>query len=334
MTRSAHPKATLLLRRARLPALLITDLRNIRYVSGLDVSAGCILVTKQGFTLYTDARYLEVAKAEAKKGITVCSLTLLADQLGKLGTVGIESENVTMARYTYWKKKYKNTKFVQTSGILEEFRRSKDPEELRCIRHACSITRSVLRLVPHLLKSGVTEQEIAWQLERECRKRGAEGMAFPSIVAFGEHTARPHHHPTQRRLSRGDLVQIDMGASYHGYCSDFSRVYFTVQPTVDQARALRALKEAKVVVEKSLRVGVTNRSLDRCAREVLKKYGYDKEFSHALGHGLGLDIHEGVTLSRKAPRQILKQCEVITIEPGLYFEGRWGMRIEDTIVVS
>ncbi len=334
MPSSSRPKPSFLLKKACTKALLVTDLTNILYLTGLSVSAGCILVTGKGYSLFLDSRYLESAKKIQSKGLKICPIDTLQNALENLKNVGIESDNVTLSRMNRWKRKFKNTKFVQTVGIIEEFRRSKSPDELRRIKRACAITQSVLRLIPRFLKPGITEKDLAWILELECRKRGGSGMAFESIVAFGEHTAVPHHHPTDRKLRKGDLVQIDVGTKFAGYCSDYSRVYFTAKPTADQKRAMTALKKASAAAMNILKPGVTNRALDACARSVLKSYGYDKEFSHALGHGVGLDIHEGVTLSSRAPTQKIKKNEVITIEPGLYFEGRWGMRIEETIVVS
>lgn len=268
-----------------------------------------------------------------RKGIAVLPLDSLDAVLSDIGTIGFESEDVTCARLLRWKKKYKNTKFVHTSGIVEEFRRSKSQDELKKILKACSITKAVLRLIPRLLLSGISEKNLAWRIESECRKRGADGMAFETIVGFGEHTSRPHHHPTDRKLRVGDLVQIDMGAKFDGYCSDYSRVFFTASPTVEQAKAMKALRTASNAAKAILKPDVTNRQLDEKARSALKSFGYDKEFSHALGHGVGLDIHEGVTLSMKARSRKIKKNEVVTIEPGLYFEGKWGMRIEETIIV-
>jgi Xaa-Pro aminopeptidase len=159
-------------------------------------------------------------------------------------------------------------------------------------------------------------------------------MAFPTIVGFGENTAFPHHHPTTRRLKRGDIVQIDLGVKAGGYCSDYSRVFFTAKPTAEQRKALLALKRAKAAAEQLIRVGMENRVLDLKAREVLASFGIEKAFTHALGHGVGLEIHEGLSISKKAKRKKLLKNEVITIEPGVYFPGKWGMRVEDTIVVG
>ena len=334
MTASKRPNPSLLLKKASCRAFLVTDPKNILYLTGLSVSAGCVLVSRAKYSLFVDGRYFEAAKKIEERGLSVLPLEELGKTLREIGTVGIESRNVTLERMSFWKRKYKNTKFVQTSGVVEQFRRVKFPDERAHIERASAITRAVLGGMPRLLSTGITEKELAWRIEVECKKRGGEGMAFDTIVGFGEHTAIPHHHPTDRTLRKGDLVQIDMGAKFGGYCSDFSRVYFTEEPTEAQQKALTALEQACAAAMKILKSGVTNRALDLAARKVLKTHGYDKEFSHALGHGVGLDIHEGVTLSSRAELQKIKKNEVVTIEPGLYFPGKWGMRIEETIVVS
>ncbi|MSR67455.1 M24 family metallopeptidase [Candidatus Peribacteria bacterium] len=329
-----RPRASQLLRRTSRRPLLISTLENIAYLTGLQVSTGFLLAQGKGYSLFLDSRYLESARSDVQGTLTFRPLHELPHTLSKIRSLCIEAENVTVARLHRWKKKYKNTKFVQTYGIVEEFRRTKEVDELRSIAKACVITKAILRRMPTLIILGITERELAWTIECECRKLGAEGMAFSSIVAFGCNTSRPHHHPTDRILRKHDLVQIDMGAKFGGYCSDYSRVYFTGKKTPDQTRALHALKKASAAAILLLRPGVTNRALDLGARKILKSYGYDKEFSHALGHGVGIDIHEGVTLSSRAPLSKIKKNEVITIEPGLYFEGQWGMRIEETIVVQ
>ncbi len=331
--RPQRPAARQILKEAGVLTLLLTDLVNIHYLTGVELSAGALLVSKEGMQLFVDGRYLEAASSSAYRGVQVLPYQTLANCMLKLKKVGFESEQVTVLRYGIWKRKYKNTKFIQTSGVIAGFRRRKATDELQSIRAACAVTKSLLKRVPVLLKNGVTEKELAFRLECLAREAGAEGMAFESIIAFGENTARPHHRPTDRKLRAGDLVQVDMGVRIDGYCSDYSRVYFTGPATREQNMVLKNLLLAKKTAEDLVRPGADTRALDRAARHVLKSAGLEKEFCHALGHGVGLEIHEGVTIASKGvPKKLLKD-EVITIEPGVYFEGRWGMRIEDTIIV-
>ncbi len=216
---------------------------------------------------------------------------------------------------------------------MEKLRQVKTTEELKSIQEACAITKKILKHIPELLVPGITERQVAALIVSRALEIGAEGLAFETIVGFAEHTSRPHHHPTEKKLKKGDLVQIDMGVKVNGYCSDYSRIYFTGPKTAKQTKAENALQKAKKAAEKLVKKGVDVRMLDRTARAVLQTYGFDKEFSHSLGHGLGLDIHEAPTISGKAPKHLLQKNEVITIEPGLYFPGEFGMRIEDTIIV-
>lgn len=334
MIRSRLQRLQKLLSRTSVHSLLVSNLMNIRYLTGMQVSAGLLWVTNKGAVLFVDARYSEMASKRAETDITIAAPQELSTRLAASTSIGFESDDVTVERLGAWKKKLKNKRLVQTKGLIEGLRRQKDPEELRAIKHACRITKHVLSRVPTLLRLGITERELSHALYCDCVKQGAMCMAFETIVAFGENTSRPHHHPTNRILKKGDLVQVDMGASVEGYCSDYSRVFFTDEALPAQKKAYRALKEAKKSAEKLLRPGVLTTTLDREARRVLKLHGFEKEFTHSLGHGLGLDIHEGVTLSERARPMKLLRNEVITIEPGLYFEGEWGMRIEDTIVVT
>lgn len=322
-----------LLKAAKTNAVLITNLTNIRYLTGVPVSAGFLLIRKRKTEFFVDGRYTEAART-ATQGIRVRNIEDFVPTLQTIKKVAIESSDITLARYEVWKKKFKKTKFIITVGLVEELRRVKSKSELASIAAACRITKRVLKDIPSLLKSGISERGLAQEIERRVFVYGGDGLAFDTIVGFGEHTARPHHHPTDRTLKKGDLVQIDMGARKNGYCSDYSRIFYTGSKTSAQVRAEKALKQAKKFAEKMVKPGVKSTALDREARRVLKTFGFDSEFSHSLGHALGLDIHEAPTISEKAKPVTLKRHEVITIEPGLYFEGEWGMRIEDTIVVE
>ncbi|MBP9850396.1 MAG: aminopeptidase P family protein [Candidatus Peribacteraceae bacterium] len=315
------------------PAVIISNLTNIRYLTSIQASAGLLLVTKKQVVLFVDSRYSEVASRRAEKGIVIADPTELQRYLSRFKTLGFESDSVTVARLDRWKKQLKNKKFVQIKDFVEGLRAIKDIQELTTLTEACAITKMALRKISSMLRYGMTERELALDIYVYCMNNGADGMAFETIVGFGENTSKPHHRPSDRKLKKGDIVQIDMGAMYRGYCSDYSRVYFTSEPTPKQRKAYRALKEAKKAAEKILRPGVLNTKLDEEARRVLLRHGFDKEFSHSLGHGVGMDIHEGTTLSKRAAPVKLRKNEVVTIEPGLYFKGRWGMRIEDTIVI-
>lgn len=330
-----HPSSSLaILRHARLPAFLVTNPVNILYLTGVEISAGALLVQPRGFHLFVDGRYGEAVSRRLRAGVRVHERDQLKEFLLKLPRCGCEGESVTLAQWARWKREFKNTKFVQASGVVGWFRRSKDPEERAAFRRAQQITQAMLRKVPPVLRPGITERTLVWKLTEWAHALKADGLAFDPIVAFGSHTSRPHHHATDRRLKRGDLVQIDVGARFHGYCADQSRVFFTGRKTAEQKRILAAVEEAQSAALWAVKAGVTTHELDRIARSVLGKYGLEKYFVHSLGHGVGLEIHEGVTLSEKRPAEKLLRHEIITIEPGVYLPGKFGIRLEDEILVE
>lgn len=328
-----RPAPSKLLAYAGVPALLVTDLSNIRYLTGIPLSTGIILVTPKAFRLYVDARYTEMASKSAKKPVQLADGADLAKDLSRLRLCGYEEKNVTMAHFRSWKTKYKNTKFVRTEDVVEHFRRAKAADEMRLMRKAKRITETLLASVPNLLRTGVTEKEVAWSLESQARSLGAEGFAFDPIVAFGSHSSRPHHRASDRKLRAGDLVQLDIGVFYKGYASDMSRVYLTGKPTRQQVDALLAVEEAKDAAMKAAKQGITGKELDEVARKILRSHKLEKYFTHALGHGVGLEVHEGITIAARDTRPLLKG-EVIAIEPGVYFPGKFGVRLEDMVFVK
>ena len=316
-----------------MPAFLLSNLTNIRYWTGLALSAGLLVVTPRKLQLFVDARYTDMAERFGKN-VAVRSMDDLPHVLRQIGSCGFESDDVTVQRMVVWKKKYPNTKFIRTTGIMEDYRRQKEEDELRLLRRAHRMTRELLRRVPSALRAHTTEEKLARQLLMWSLELGADGLSFDPIVAFGTHTSSPHHHPTSRALQKGHIVQIDVGVRYKGYCGDMSEVYFTAPPTPLQKKIYDTLTEAKKKAMRAVRAGVSTHMLDRIAREVLRREGIERAFTHSLGHGIGLDVHEGVSLSQKSPEKKLLAGEIITIEPGAYFSGRFGMRVEDMILVQ
>ncbi len=330
-----HPSSSLaLLRHAGCPAFLVTNPVNILYLTGAEISAGAVLALPRGYHLFVDGRYGEEVSHTLRAGVRVHERDQLHAFLQKLTRCGCEAESVTLGQCARWKRQFKNTKFVQCSNGVGAFRRSKDAEERVAFRRAQRITQAMLRRVPAALRPGVTERAVVWKLTEWAHALKADGLAFDPIVAFGSHTSHPHHHATDRRLKRGDLVQIDVGARFHGYCADQSRVFFTGRKTAEQERVLAAVKEAQSAALRAVKTGITTHELDRMARSVLGKYGLEKYFVHSLGHGVGLEIHEGVTLSQMRPEEKLQKNEIITIEPGVYLPGKFGMRLECEIIVG
>ena len=223
-----------ILKQANAPAFLITNLINIRYLTGLSVSAGVMLIVPRKMILVVDSRYRDMAD-RVDDAVTVKDFSELPAIMNDVRRCGFESEDVTVFRHSSWAKKFPKTKFLPTTGILQSFRRQKDDDELRNLRRAHRMTKELLRRVPSVLRKSVTEQQLARQLLQWALELGAAGLSFDPIVGFGTHTACPHHHPTSRMLQKGHLVQIDVGVKYRGYCADMSEVYFTVEPTKTEA---------------------------------------------------------------------------------------------------
>ena len=322
-----------LLKQANAPAFLITNLINIRYLTGLPVTSGTMLAVPRRMILFVDSRYRDMAE-KLPRSITVKDVSELPSVMAEVPVCAFESEDVTVLRKTMWRKKFSKTSFLPTVGILQTFRRQKDEDELRLLRRAHRMTREILRRVPSMFRRKITEERLARQLLLWALELGAEGLSFDPIVGFGTHTACPHHRPTSRLLQKGHIVQIDVGVKYRGYCADMSEVYFTVPPTKTQHQIYRTLCLAQSRAMAAVKAGASTRSLDAIARGILSKAGIEQYFTHSLGHGVGLEIHEGVSLSTKANDLKLLPNEVVTIEPGVYFPGKFGMRVEDMVYVE
>jgi Xaa-Pro aminopeptidase len=310
--------------------LLVSNLTNIRYLTGLTMTAGVMLLMRKRHILFVDDRYIEKARKEAKRGIAVLPIERLDHEVSRL--------NLTVTRLQRWRQRFRGTKLVPSQGVIEVMRRRKKKSEIEAIVKACRITDRTLKLIPRKLRTGISEQSLAWEIQKMARDFGASCMAFETIVAFGPHTSRPHHRPTKRKLKKGDLVQIDMGVKVDGYCSDCSRVFLTGKPTEEQLKVHSLLIELVKETTKMAKTGTLTSTLDRHARNALNREGYSEHFLHSLGHGLGLDVHEGVNLTSRlvgARRSVpIQTNEIITIEPGVYLEGTWGMRVEDTVQVT
>lgn len=329
-----RPKPRSLLRHAGVSALLISNPVNVRYLAQIPVEGALIVAVKNSYILLADALELEMAQSYSIPNVRVKNFDTYETLFSKIPKCGFEAEDMTVARIARYKKKLKKTSFTPTSDAVEHFRRTKDEGEIKKLRRAEKITKELLRRIPSALRKNVTERMVAWKIEQWARELGAEGMAFETIVAFGTNTSRPHHRPTDKKLQKGNIVQIDLGAKYHGYHGDMSRVFFTATPTSEQMRVYKALEEAKNKASDAVRPGASVRKLDRIARDVLKKYKLETYFTHSLGHGVGLEIHEGARLSVKAPDDKLLKNEIVTIEPGVYIPGKFGMRLEDMMFVE
>lgn len=316
--------------------MLISNPVNIRYLTGLNLSRGFVVVTPRAYTLFANDLYREGATRNASEGVRVRGDRDLERVMAKLPICGFEEGHVTVAQQRHWKTKFSETKLVRTAGAVEEFRRTKDDAELKLIRRAHRITQEILRRVPAALRVGITERGLAWKIETWAHDLGADGLAFPPCVSFGSHTSRPHHEATTRALQKGHVVMVDVGAMYKGYCADRCQMYFTEDPTDVQARALKAVQTALDTVLDAVKPGASTKALDQLVRDVLAEHDYETHeiMPHALGHGVGLEVHDPTVLSPRAEDRKLQAGEVIALEPALYFQGKFGIRLEEMVIVE
>ena len=325
------------LEKKRLSGLWITNLENILWLTGIKTDSGVILIQKNGRSLCCiDRRYKEIAEEKCKN--ISCDF-FLYDRTFKEGITkefsgscyGIE-DSLTIGRFETLKKAFPSIKWKQTSGIIEKLRRSKTVEEIQKIQKAQSHIDEIFKsFFQKNLRVGVTEKELAYRLKLEIECGGMYELAFDSIFAFGENSACPHHQCTNRPLQKNENVLIDCGAKFEGYCSDMTRNYWfgeTIDPTYQEKYEI--LLDAQEIALKALRYKAKTKKIDKECRDALGKE--NSFFPYSLGHGVGLEVHEAPSLSSKTPDEILEN-EIITIEPGLHYDGKFGIRIEDLVLV-
>ncbi|MFC6088556.1 M24 family metallopeptidase [Saccharothrix lopnurensis] len=337
-TRRAALRASL--RAQELDALLVTDLLNVRYLTGFTGSNAALLVHAEsdGSTAFcTDGRYLTQAAAQVPDLARVvdrpCDAVLLERARG-LRRVGFESHHVTVDGLDALRAAAGDVALVRAPGLVEALRLVKDDAEVEALRMACAAAdRALAGLVEHGgLRPGRTEREIARELESRMLDHGAAGPSFESIVAAGANSAVPHHRPTDAQVRHGDLVKIDFGALVDGYHSDMTRT-LVVGRAADWQRDLHQLVAASQAAGRAaLAVGAEVSAVDAAARAVIDAAGHGEHFLHGLGHGVGLQIHEAPALSKAGDGTLLPGMAV-TVEPGVYLAGKGGVRIEDTLVV-
>ena len=327
-------------------ALLISGLPNVRYVSGFTGSNGMLLVTADRPILFTDPRYRIQAEQEKPSD---CKLHVvrkgpLPNAVGQAlakthyKKLGFEKGRLTYEQYLELQAALPlNVELIPVGGVVEKLRMVKSPLEIAKIQRSVLTNSQAFEAAKKRIKPGVAENDIAAEIDYQMRKHGAEKTAFDTIVAFGEHSALPHAHPTGNRLLKDELVLIDMGSCQNGYTSDMTRVLFLEKPKPRIASLYQAVLEAQLAAMDVVREGVTADRVDRAARQVLAAHKLDKQFVHSTGHGLGLEIHEAPRLGKlvdKKEKIRLQAGMVITIEPGAYLPGVGGVRIEDTILVT
>lgn len=327
-----------------LDAVLITNATNRRYLSGFTGSAGVLLITAEAQVIATDFRYYEqvaeqaadfqLVKIEAGKKFIEILPGMLKDVAAR--RVGFESDAVSYAQFQTWQDALKEAKlevqWLMGSGAVERIRMIKDEAELTAIKAAVALSDAAVTHIREWLEPGMTEKQIAWELEVFMRTRGAEKVAFDIITAGGKNGAKPHAQPTDRVIQEGEPLVMDLGARLNGYHSDLTRTVCVGEPDAKFREIYGIVLQAQLAAEEAARPGMTGKELDAVARQIIEDAGYGDYYGHGLGHGVGLEIHEKPTCG-KISKDVLLPGMVFTVEPGIYLPDWGGVRIEDIVVM-
>ena len=322
-----------------LDLLLVTDLVNIRYLTGFAGSSGLAVVGPDMRRFLTDFRYVERARSEVSEFDLEPAPSELRAALetgwpeGEL-RLGFEDQSLSVRRHAELRETIPDRiELVPAGGLVEAERAVKEPAEVAAIQAAATLVDEVYAWLFEWGIVGRTEREVALAAEQEMRRRGAAGPSFDSIVAAGENGALPHASPRDVAIAAGTLVTVDLGAELDGYCSDCTRTWATGELPDDLAALYETVRHAQQTALDAVRPGPTGREIDAVARDIIDAAGHAEHFGHGLGHGVGMEIHEAPRLARTA-EAALEAGNVVTVEPGIYVPGRGGARIEDLVVVT
>jgi len=327
-----------------LDGILISTPENRRYLSGFTGSAGYLLVSKNQAKLATDSRYTEQATEQAEDFQVVPAQSgwnWLVDSLQRSGLhrLGFESEHLTVAAYQQLLESIKqeptltSVSLVTTSGIIEDLRAFKDPQELALLQRAIASSDSAMDTVCPTLREGLTEREVAWRMEQAMREFGADSISFNTIVASGANGAMPHHRPTDRMIGQGEPVIIEVGAKISGYCSNITRTIVLGQADETFRHVYDIALGAQLTAISIVRPGMTGGDCDSLSRSVIQEAGHDNNFGHGLGHGLGLAVREAPRVGLDSD-DTLAAGTVFTVGPSIYIPSWGGVRIEDIVLLE
>ena len=317
--------------------MIVSNPLSIKYLTNIDAE-GELLITRKENVFITDGRYIE----EVNTSLTIDDGVVVYDRRNMMKedyenyfifceTVGFEEGYVTFEKYKYMKQLYRVNDLVETEHIIEKQRVIKDDDEIKNIKKACELTDKCFSHIIKYIKKGMTERQVSNEIERYFKQNGADGLAFDTIVASGENSSKPHSSVTNRRIMPGYVILLDFGCKYNGYCSDMTRTIFMnkVPERVKQVYDLVLRNQENFI--KEVKENANIKTLTKMIENDFRIYEYD--LIHALGHGVGMEVHELPFLSSKKDN-MLKENMVIAVEPGIYIPGKFGVRIEDTILVT
>ncbi len=326
-----------------LAGMLVAGAENRRYLSGFTGSAGVLIISRERRAIATDSRYYEQVKQQSPSWELIEADYDFDDKLPQYlerfglshRCVGYEGQHISVYRLHRWQAAVDDlAALVPTRDVVETLRQVKDPGELDTIKQAISIADAALEHIYGWLQPGLTERQVAWELERFMREHGADAVSFEIIAASGHNAALPHARPGERRIQAGEPIIMDLGCRVDGYCSDVTRTVCLGEPDDDQYSSLwQLVKRAQETAEAGLRAGMASNVGDALARDVINEAGFGQYFGHSLGHGVGLEIHERPRLSY-ASQESISAGSVVTVEPGIYLPGWGGIRIEDMVLVN
>lgn len=321
-----------------LDAILIASPINRRYISGFTGTAGVAIISENDALFITDFRYTEQAAAQAKGFEIIEHKQGLESEIKKqlnalqVKRVGFEKDHTTYGQYETYKKAF-DVELLPVSGLVESLRTIKSPEELAVMKQAAKIADDAFTHIQSYIKPGVKEIEIANELEFFMRRNGATSSSFDTIVASGYRSAMPHGVASEKEIQFGELVTLDYGALYNGYCSDITRTVAVGEVSDELRKIYDIVLEANIRGVNEIKAGMTGKEADAITRDYIKEMGYGVNFGHSTGHGLGMEVHEAPRLSHLS-KETLKPGMVVTVEPGIYVAGLGGCRIEDDIVIT
>lgn len=326
-----------ILKEKNLDGILLHKPENIKYASGFTGSTGYVLITQTNAKLITDFRYIEQANNECEgfEVVEISSKKPLTDILGKhsLLKLGIEENYITYGQYMDISQKLSNTTLLPLDKDILELRAVKTSEEVKNIEKAASIADDAFKHILGFIKPGLTELHIALELEFYMRKQGASKLSFETIVASGKRSSLPHGVASNKTVSPGDVITLDFGCIYRGYCSDMTRTFVLGKANKRQKQIYNIVLDAQKTSLEGVKPGITGAELDQIAREIITDNGYGQYFGHGLGHGVGLEVHELPNINVRG-NEPLKPGMILTIEPGIYIPDFGGVRIEDLVLVT
>lgn len=325
----------------RVDSILVSHLPNIQYLCGFTGSAGLLLVDESHATLFTDSRYTFQARQEvhaarvhiAKQGLLKAVGEELKGQRRRRAVACATAHTTVTQKQTLDRLARGRVRWVSDENAVEKLRAVKDAAELACMHGAARLISDVSRKLVPLIRPGISELDLAAEIEYSIKKMGGSGPSFETIVASGPRSAWAHARPTSKRLGKSELVVLDQGAILQNYCSDMTRTVFVGRAPARIRRMYQAVLRAQQAAKQAIRPGVKAGDVDRAARRTLKRFGLARYFTHSTGHGLGIEVHEMPRLG-KGEETLLQEGMVVTVEPGVYLEGIGGIRIEDDVVVT